>query len=150
MQSKPSRPTGVTILAVLSILSGLALLFAGGAALGASATFATQLGVASGIAAAIGAVLLVLGIIYLAVAAGFLGAKGWSWTLALIAYIVGIILTITQIALAPSANLAGNIVGLIFALLILYYLFRPNVRAYFGKGGTLPMGATKTPSTTTN
>lgn len=134
MQPKQSRPTGVTILAILSILSGLALLFAGGVALAASATFASQLGIASGIAAAIGAVLLVLGIIYLAVAGGFLSGKGWSWTLALVAYIVGIILTLVQIALAPSANLAGNIVGLIFAIVIIYYLTRPNVKAFFGKG----------------
>lgn len=91
--------------------------------------------------------LLVLGIIYLAVAGGFLGGKAWSWTLALVAYIVGIILTVVQIALAPGVNLAGNIVGLVFALVIIYYLMRPSVKAFFGKG-TMAVAAA-TPSSTT-
>lgn len=142
MQAKPRRPTGVTILAVLSILSGIALLGVAGVGMFGTTTLVVSY--------AFGIILLVLGVIYLAVAVGFFTAKPWSWPLALVAFSIGIVLTLIMIAIAPTANLAGNIVGLIFALIIIFYLFRPNVKAYFGRAGSSMTGTTLPPTTSTS
>lgn len=149
---KPPRPTGVTILAVLSILGAIAFLL-GGAGLivvglvigtyagsqltnqitssGYSALASLTAGTIALVFTAIGAILLILGFLYLAVAVGFLGGKGWAWTLGLIGYIIGIVLNIVQIAFGSYSSAAGLIIGII----IVYYLTRPRVKAFFGKGG---------------
>lgn len=149
---KPSRPTGVTILAVLSILGAIAFLL-GGAALivvglvigtyagsqltnqitssGYSALASLTAGTIALVFTAIGAILLILGFLYLAVAVGFLGGRGWAWTLGMIGYIIGIVLNIVQIAFGSYSSAAGLIIGII----IVYYLTRPHVKAFFGKGG---------------
>ena len=142
VQAKPGRPTGVTVLAVLSILSGVALLsVAGVGTLGSTSLVVSY---------AFGIVLLVLGLIYLIVAVGFFTAKPWSWPLALVAFGIGIILTLLMIAISPTANLIGNIIGLIFAFIIVFYLFRPNVKAYFGRAGASTTGTTLPPTATTS
>jgi hypothetical protein len=48
--------------------------------------------------------------------------------------IVGIITGLISLA----AGTAGSIVGLILQVLILYYLTRPHVKAFFGKGTMVP------------
>jgi hypothetical protein len=148
---KPHRPTGVTILAVLSILGALAFLGLGAILIGVGLVIGTYAGTqltnsltSSGysslaslgagtiavILTAIGAILLILGILYLAVAVGFFGGKGWAWTLGMIGYIIGIVLNIIQIGLGSISSVFGLIIGLI----IVYYLTRPHVKAFFGKG----------------
>ena len=149
---KPSRPTGVTILAVLSILGAIAFLLGGAglivvglvigtyagsqltnqiASSGYSALASLTAGTIALVFTLIGAILLILGFLYLAVAVGFLGGKGWAWTLGMIGYIIGIVLNIVQIAFGSYNSAAGLIIGII----IVYYLTRPHVKAFFGKGG---------------
>src|SRR6266567_1197825 len=111
MQPKPRRPTGVTILGVLAILGGIALLVAGVAAI------------------ALG---LVLGILYFAVGIGYFGGKGWAWTVGIIVTAISIVLDIIQIAFGAYSNAFGLVIG----LLIIYYLTRPHVKVFFGKGGS--------------
>lgn len=152
MQARPLRPTGVTILAILAILAALGLLFSGavliglGLALGTLAAAAditnalknagypglSSLGVGtlSALIIALGAVILILGILYLFVGIGFLGGKRWAWTLGVIVSIIGIVLGIIQVAFGNY----GSILSLVISLLIVYYLMRPHVKAFFGKG----------------
>ncbi len=151
MQVKPRRPTGVTILGVLAILGAIALLFSGvvlialglvigtyaGSQLTNSLATAGYSGLASlgagtiaAIVTALGAGLLILGILYFAFGVGFFGGKGWAWTLGIIVVSIGIILNIIQIALGSI----GSVFGLIIGLLIVYYLTRPHVKTFFGKG----------------
>lgn len=159
---KPSRPTGVTVLAVLSILGAIAFLL-GGAALivvglvigtyagsqltnqittsGYSALASLTAGTIALVFTAIGAILLILGFLYLAVAVGFLGGRGWAWTLGMIGYIIGIVLNIVQIAFGAYSSAAGLIIGII----IVYYLTRPHVKAFFGKGGGTMMPPSQAP-----
>lgn len=155
MMPKPPRPTGVTILAVLAILGALAFLFGGvvllgvglviGAYAGSQLTNSLTSAGYSGLASlgagtialiliALGAVILILGILYLAVGIGFFGGKGWAWTLGIVVSVIGIILDIIQIAFGN----VGSVFGLIIGILIVYYLTRPHVKVFFGKAA--PMG----------
>ncbi len=160
---KPSRPTGVTVLAILSILAAIAFLFSGVVLIGlglvvgtyasseltSALTTAGYSGLASlgagtiaAILTVIGVVVLVLGILYLAVGVGFLGGKGWAWTLGMIGYIIGIVLNIIQIAFGSFSSAIGLIIGII----IVYYLTRPRVKAFFGKGGSMPPSPSPAPA----
>src|SRR5438093_11930103 len=98
MQPKPRRPTGVTILGVLAILGGIALLVAGVVASGLGRVIGTYAGSAftnalsnagySGLASTgartiavillpLGAVVLVLLLLYFAAGMGYFVGKGW-------------------------------------------------------------------------
>jgi len=142
MQLKPQRPNGVAVLAVLEVVGGIVssvfgFLLIGGAALAA------------------GALALMIGVLGFVLAIGYLGGKGWAWTLGIAVAVINIIILIVEAALGFSAN----ILGIIFAIIIIYYLMRPHVKAYFGKGpamtpsmqpppmmSSMPMGSSSTMS----
>lgn len=133
MQQKPPRPTGVTIIAVLAILGGIFGILGGLALIGLSAVAATLVPFA-GFAVIIGAIILLLGLLDLAIGIGFLSGKGWAWTFGLIVGVISIIFAVAQIAVGfPTA-----IVSLIFWLIIIYYLTRTHVKAFFGKAPWTP------------
>jgi hypothetical protein len=141
MQQKPPRPTGVTILGVLAILGGLAGLGGGALLLGLSGVVASTYPGGAGLVAALGALFLIIGILQLVYGIGFFGGKGWAWTLAIIGSILNIVVGIVAIAIGSF----GSFFGLIISLLILYYLTRPRIKAFFGKGPST-MGAASMPS----
>ena len=129
LKSTQVRPTGVTILAALEVLSGIIVIgfaaFAGvilgsmGIVEGASTMFSTGgilMWVITGFATALGVGSFVM-------AWGLLKGKSWAWTWTLIFTIIHLIFDL------PSTN----IVGIIVDLVILYYLFRPHVKDFFGK-----------------
>jgi len=152
MQQKLKRPTGVTILAVLAILGAIGLLFSGAVLIGLGLLLGTLaasvdimnainnagypglsslgVGTISALIIVLGAVILILGILYLAVGVGFFGGKRWAWTLGIIVSVIGIVLGIIQVAFGNY----GSVLSLIISLLIVYYLMRPHVKAFFGKG----------------
>lgn len=113
-----SRPLLITIIGALYALLGIVLLalgalaFAGGAASGE-----TALGAAGGGAIA------VFGLIYIVIALGFF--KGWKlwWYLGVIFAILGII---GGLIMFPV-----GLITVIIELIILWYLFRDNVKAFF-------------------
>jgi len=114
------RPTGVTILAILEIISGIAYF-------GAGSMFATMSGMMGiDVAAYSGAIsggMIALGIASFVMAWGLLKGKSWAWTVTLI---------LTLIGLASNA-VSFNVIGIIINAIVLYYLYRPHVKAYFGK-----------------
>ena len=111
MQTK--RPLGVTIIAVLMIIGGIVSIISG--------ILMLLLG--------IGIFLVILGIASLVVARGLLKAKSWAWTLTVIISIISIILSIVAIATGRF----DSVISLILYGIILYYLYRPDVKAFFGK-----------------
>lgn len=158
MQPKPPRPTGVTILGVLAILGGIAGLFGGVVLIGLGILIGTLLageisnqlalagypglsgleaGLVGTVITVLGVVVLIMGILYLAVGIGFFGGKGWAWTLGVIVSVIGVVLAIIQIAFGSY----GSVLSLIIGGLILYYLMRPHVKTFFGKGPTTAMPA---------
>jgi uncharacterized membrane protein HdeD (DUF308 family) len=113
MQSEKPRPLGVTIIAILTLIGGIIFL--------ASGLVLLIIG--------IGIILLALGIAYLVMAYGLWKGKGWAWTITLILSAIGIIVAIVSIVL-------GNVAAIINAIIhgiVIYYLYRPNVKAFFGK-----------------
>jgi hypothetical protein len=154
MQAK-HRPTGVTIIAILTIIEGILLLLAGislvaiggfiSTSTSTSHTISQFLGV---IAAAIGGVLLVIGIGYLVMFYGLLKGKTWAWTITVILLLIGIAIQIISMAIGGTltasagnststnqylSEIIGTIVGLAINIIMLYYLYRPHVKAFFGK-----------------
>src|SRR6058998_198155 len=135
MTQKPSRPVGITILAVLEILIGIVGLLASLVIIGFSALFATLPTVGSllgAIGLVIGGVVLFFSIIWLATGVGFLHGRGWSWTLGVIFSILSLLGAIGALTIGL---ITGGVGGLIFWGLMLYYLTRTHVKAFFGKGG---------------
>jgi uncharacterized membrane protein (DUF2068 family) len=144
--STTKRPTGVTIIGILTIIGGIVMLL-GGIALLTLAAFVPNLpltddqinsqlgniGMSSSllaiISSATGGVFLILGIASLVVAYGLFKAKKWAWTINVILSFISIAMGIVSIA---TGNI-GGIVSIAISGLIVYYLYRPHVKAYFGK-----------------
>ena len=154
-----NRPVGVTIVAILRIIGGIILLL-GGIGLVTIAPFVGQLNVNTtsstshngvpvtpnstdinlsnnntsflffaAFVGVIGSILIFLGIASFVVAWGLLKGKGWAWTVTIIITIISLVFNALSIV---SGNI-GAIVGIVIDGVIIYYLYRPNVKSYFGR-----------------
>ena len=113
MESQKQRPLGVTLIAILTLIGGIIFL--------ASGLVLLIIG--------IGIVLLALGIAYLVMTYGLWIGRGWAWTITLILSAIGIVVALVSIALG---NVAA-IINVIIHGVVIYYLYRPNVKTFFGK-----------------
>ena len=77
-----------------------------------------------------GGILLAMAIVSFVVAYGLLKGLGWAWTVTVILSIISIVLN----AISIAAGNISSIISIIISGIILYYLYRPHVKAYFGKG----------------
>jgi hypothetical protein len=103
---------------------------------------------------AIGSVMIAIGIVSFIVAYGLLKGMRWAWTVTIVLLIISIVLSVIAIAAAhtlvwiglgiilpPAAIIDpspppppfGAIISIIISGIIIYYLYRPNIKAYFGK-----------------
>lgn len=93
-----------------------------------------------------GAIVLAIGIGYLVVSYGLLKGKGLAWTITVILTIVSIVIQIVFVTTTSMLNtslnhdantslyhLVDQIIGIAINGIILYYLYRPYVKTYFGK-----------------
>lgn len=118
------RPTGVTILSILFALESLLFIIGGIGALGIGALLGP---IGAGLGIIVGGFLILLGLIGLFVAWGLWTGRGWARTIAIILAILGLLLTaLGAIGLEPM-----SIIGLLINIVILWYLFRPHVKAYY-------------------
>ena len=125
-----SRPIGITIIAIVLAVSGVFQVLVGLEALGitdfglAEVTEAAEL---SGWAAIIGGALSIL------VAGGLFTLAGWAWILAVVVLVIRILVDITTLIVQGFTSTLGMavIVNLVISAVILWYFFRPNVRAAF-------------------
>jgi hypothetical protein len=90
-----------------------------------------------GIGIAIGGILLAMAIVSFVVAYGLLKGLGWAWTVTVILSIISIVLN----ALSIAAGNISSIISIIISGIILYYLYRPHVKAYFGRVSQSPPAA---------
>jgi uncharacterized membrane protein (DUF2068 family) len=118
----------ISIIAILNFLIGLFFLVMG--VLLAMGTVAiTDLDAdLQGLGTVGGAVLVIIGILYLVIAGGLW--NGWR-----IMWYLSVIVTAISLILGIASLFTGTFVGiisLIIDILILYYLFRPGVKEFFG------------------
>jgi uncharacterized membrane protein HdeD (DUF308 family) len=137
-QQQKHRPLGVTIIAVLTIIGGIAFLASGITAvtvapfLSGTSTNNNNNIIAPILSALTGFALLILGIAYFVMAYGLLKAKGWAWTITVVLSCIGIALGFVSIVTGHI----GSIFSVVINGLILYYIYRPNVKSFFGKTTT--------------
>ena len=94
----------------------------------------------------IGAIVLAVGIGYLVVSYGLLKGKEWAWIITVILTIIAIAVQIVSGVTASMfdasfiddtnsfvTGIIAQIVGIAINGVILYYLYRPNVKAFFGR-----------------
>ena len=110
-----NRPLGVTIIAILAILGGIGSLV-GGIALVAIIPF-------------LGAALIIIGLAYFGVAYGLWQGLKWAWIITLIVTVIAFISGLGSIIVGN----VGAVIPVIINAIIIYYLFKPNVKAYFGR-----------------
>jgi hypothetical protein len=84
---------------------------------------------------AVGGIIIAINIVSFIVAYGLLTSMGWAWTLTVVLSINSIVLNAVSIA---TGNI-GGIVSIIIIGIILYYLYRRHVKAYFGKAASLAL-----------
>ncbi|HMK83714.1 MAG TPA: hypothetical protein VK503_08350 [Candidatus Bathyarchaeia archaeon] len=127
--SSKSRPTGVTVLAILEALGALYFLLIGSTEFFGTATIRslTYLGIARSVFAliprVIGTVLLIIGLVSIILACGLWIGKGWARIVALVFAVLGIIINL----------MSFHVIGIIIDAIIVYYLTRPNVKQFFTK-----------------
>ena len=114
-----TRPLGVTILAILTILVGIGLLLLGLLVIAVS-TFITVFAPMFGLPlVAIGALVLLVGILLLVSGFGLLKLRMWAWWLAIISFVLG----------AVSSILSQSYVSAVIEVLLIVYLI--VVRKHF-------------------
>jgi hypothetical protein len=140
-----ARPTGVTILAVLSfIAAALTLLGAGVMFLvGSSAGLAAMAGRGGGMGgplAAMGAfagvACLILAVLYLINGVGLWKLRGWGRLLTIVLLVIGVVFEVMGIvrALAPMhvGFIVWELIMIAIDVWILTYMFKPHVKQAFG------------------
>ncbi len=127
------RPTGVTILAILAVIGGFlglcgSLTLFGVGGLGVMAGEVSS-GAMAGIFGAIG---LVSALLYLAFGFGAWTLKPWAWMLGIIGAGISIASNLLSL-ISGNASIVGAVISLIIPGVILWYLFRPDIKAAFGR-----------------
>jgi lysylphosphatidylglycerol synthetase-like protein (DUF2156 family) len=125
-----SRPLGVTIVAILMVITGIILLSGGIFAVSSSAILSQFGGPLVAVVIGVGVFTIALGVAHFVLAWGLFKGKGWAWIITVILAIISVILSIVSIASGGRTN----IISLIISAVILYYMFRTEVKSYFGRG----------------
>lgn len=177
------RPTGVTIILILNIIGGIAIMLLGGIGFITAGIILSSLqssafedggnltaddsvivddfsgippSLIGGGPIAIGSIMIAIGIVSLIVAYGLLKRMRWAWTVTIVLSIISIVLSVSVITIiatvqallwlgvgiilpaaapidpSPPPPPFGAIASIIISGIIIYYLYRPNVKAYFG------------------
>jgi len=141
-----SRPTGVTILAILDVLAGVLMLLLGVGMLIALALVGDPvfqevlqselptwaLADLSMLLAAMTVLLLAVGVVFIALAYGFLNGKRWAWILAIAFGFLNVGSSVLSALLSLSlSNILTLGFSLVVPVLIIIYLFQPNVKEWF-------------------
>jgi lysylphosphatidylglycerol synthetase-like protein (DUF2156 family) len=114
-----SRPLGVTIIAILAVIGGIGSVLCGLAII----AIIPLLGII------FGGLLIIIGLAYFVVAYGLWKGLNWAWNITLIVSVIGIIVGLGSIVVGNI----GALFHLIVNVIVIYYLYRPNVKTYFGK-----------------
>jgi uncharacterized membrane protein (DUF2068 family) len=125
--------------AILLLVAGLALLAVRAAMPRMVLHFPRLFG---GLLPVIGGVLIIVALLNVLFAWGLWNGKGWAWILALIFAVLGILFSLVSLVRGGL----GSIIVLIIDVVIVYYLTRPNVKAFFSEAKTPSSTPTPTPT----
>ena len=117
------RPLGVTIIGILWIIGGILGLLAGAGFMAMGTVFFGAFGLL------FGAIFIVIGIIEIVLGYGCFQAWPWVWTVGVILTAISLLMGIVSIFTSG----AGALLSIVISAIILYYLFQPHVKTYFGK-----------------
>lgn len=128
------RPIGVTILASLQLINSVSLLLQGVVVLFLKNSNLHQLlhtpVFPNNIAHYIGGFLLFCSLISFLLAYGLFSLKYWAWLISLIFQILALLAFVLVFSQAQTA--AGlTVISVVIHVVIIYYLFQPNVRRLF-------------------
>ena len=139
------RPTGVLILAAVAVIVGVTDILAGLGDIGIGGGFLTDHGFGKnldGIMTVVGLVLVAVGVLGLATGIGLWRGHNWAWlvtrlwaSVCIVAGVVGV--GVSLLSDTITSQILGTIIGstgtAIVAAGVLWYLYRPHVRAAFGR-----------------
>jgi hypothetical protein len=128
VESKPKRPLGVAIIAIVAAAGGLLSLFGGASVLAGNASGPIVLAV----------IVVIFGILGLTLGAGFYTGAKWAWMAGIVIYIISIGLGIAEILYGGNIGFIGGIIRTIAGILIPVYLTRPGPKGFIGKSTTSP------------
>jgi hypothetical protein len=125
------RPRGVIAIAFLNMIASVGMFFAGSVLVSLQPQLSDASKTIIGGIPSVGManVLIGFGITYLILAFGLLKGKTWAWGITIALMFIGIPLGVMSII---SENMQG-IISLIINPVVLYYLFKPQVKTYFGR-----------------
>jgi hypothetical protein len=115
------------MIGLVGLFAGVVLVSLSTSFVGTSGQFGSAIGQLTGV---VGSVIVIFSLLWLLVGWGFATGKGWAWILGMIYTIISFLLAIGSLVFSPG----GGIFGCIIWGLMLYYLTRPGVKAFFGKG----------------
>jgi hypothetical protein len=123
----PQRPIGIAIVAILEAIAGIFSVSVGLLLSGRGASQAAKLGPDGG---AFGAIILLIGVLSIVMCYGVWMRKRWAWTYAVMVAALGILTNVTA-AYYYSSTFSILAAGL--QVLVIYYLTRSSVKAFFPK-----------------
>ena len=145
MTSATTRPTGVTILAVVAGITGVVDILSGVGDIGIAGGFLSDHGFGDtldGIMTAVGVVLVAIGVLGLATGFGLWRGRNWAWLItrlwASVCIVVGVVgAAVPLLGDTLTSSILGAVVGsagtAIVAAVVLWYLYQPRVKAMFGR-----------------
>lgn len=134
------RPTGVTVLAVLSLVAGALAVLAGIGLIFAGALFAglgdpSGLGLLGAFGAAAGVALLLYAAFVFAVGYGLLKRQRWAWYATLVLAALQVLGALVSLL---SGDIMSALVSLAIAGVVGWYLLSPPVQGWFGVSHKVP------------
>jgi hypothetical protein len=122
-QSKPKRPLGVIVIAVIAAAGGLLSLFGAASVFSGNATGPTWLAI----------VVIIFGLLGLTLGVGFYSGARWAWMGGIVIYIISILLGILEIVYGGTIGGVGGVIRIVAGIVIPLYLTRPGPKTYFGR-----------------
>jgi len=122
-QSKPKRPVGVIIIAVIAAAGGLLSLFGAASVFSGNATGPTWLAI----------VVVIFGLLGLTLGVGFYTGARWAWMGGIVIYIISILLGILEILYGGTVGAIGGVIRMVAGLVIPAYLTRQGPKTFFGR-----------------
>lgn len=138
------RPTGVTVLAILSFLGagllviGALVMFAGGAMLATMLRSSMPSGILAGVTSVIAVFCLLFAALYVVTGIGLWTLKPWGRILTIILVSLSLLFSVLGLLTSMMHFMIGIVIWRIIVCgidaLILWYMFTPEVKRAFGEG----------------